>query len=328
MEIRRLKQDADRILQTARQSPRRTVLVHTAVALGIPLALAALSELLDLTISTGTGLSGMGTRAALDTAQVALQIVSMVFMLFWTPGLIFAALGYARGERVDGSYLPEGFRRFGAILTSGLIIGVQYLARVFAGAYISAILISATPFAAPVYKLSQLLQENPNLDIFTADVEGLGMFYAATAVTYALVLAVLILPIYYRYRMVPYVIMDGNGAGGLRAMLQSRLMMQRRRWKLFRLDLSFWWFYVPEFLLGMLPMVSLLLEWLEVPLPVSADGAYWILQLASAALQLGLYALAKPKLEMTYALCYQEFLQPEPIPVPKPQRPENHPWNY
>lgn len=328
MEFRDLKQDADRVLSTARQSPRRIALIFGAVALGVPLMLAVIGELLNMTISTGSGLSGMDARAALDTAQVALQIVSIVAMLFWAPGMIFAAFGYIRGEWVNGSYLPEGFRRFGAVLTSTILIGVQYLVRIFASAYLSAILVSLTPFATPVYKLSQMMKENPNLDIFTANVEGLWMFYAATAVVFVLVLGVLVVPVFYRYRMVPYIIMDGNGAGGLRAMLQSRLMMYRRRRKLFRLDLSFWWFYVLEFVLGMLPMAYLLAQWMKIQLPFSDDVAYWILQVVAAALQLGLYVLAKPKLEVTYALCYQAFLEPEPIPVPKPQPPQNHPWNY
>lgn len=328
MKIRLLKQEAHGILQSAEQSPRRITLIHSAVALGVPLVLALISALLDMTVSTGGGLSGMDTRAALSTAQTALQMVSMVAMLFWSVGLVFAALGYIRGERVTAAHLPEGFRRFGAVLTSSLMMGAQYLIRAFAAAHISSILIIVTPFAAPAYNLVLLMEENPNLNPMTANVEGLGMFYAATAVVFAIVLAVLVLPVVYRYRMVPYLIMDGKGMGGLRAMMQSRLMTQGRRWELFRLDLSFWWFYVLEFLLTVVSMGGLVTELVGVSLPISADAVYWIFQLVAAVLQLTLYVFVKPKLEITYALCYRDYLQPEPIPEPESQPPKPNPWNY
>lgn len=326
MNIRDLKNEANDILRQAQQPPRKIFLIHTAIAVGASVLLALVSYILDQSISSGGGLSGMSTQAALSTAQVVLQLVSTVAMPFWSAGLIFAAMGYIRRDFVSAMDLPEGFRRFKPILTSGLMMGLQYLARGFISVYLSSMLVMATPFAAPAYRLATMLEQNPELDLTAVNVEGMLGFYAATVIIFALVFGVLALPVYYRYRMVNYIIMDEGKAGGLRAMLQSRMMMQRRRWKLFRLDLSFWWFYGLELLLSAISLGSLLTELMGVSLPISQDAAYWIFQLAAVAGHLVLYTLAGPKIEVTYALCYREFLQPPEPPMPQP--PKEHPWTY
>lgn len=325
MDIRALKNEADGVLHDAAYQPRRLVLIHTGIALGVSLLLALISYILDHSVSGDGGLSGLDTQAALATAQVVLQLASIVVMPFWQAGLLFAMLGYARNRAVDPQNLTEGFRRFVPILTSSLMMGAQYVVRGIASVYLSSILVAFTPFAAPVYELSVLLEKDPNLDITAVHVDGMVGFYAAVVVIFLLVFAVLALPVYYRYRMVNYIIMDDQKAGGLKAMLMSRIMMHRRRMKLFKLDLSFWWFYALELLLSAISLGSVLLPLAGVVLPFSEDAGYWIFQLLYVAGQLGLYYAARPKLEMTYALCYEQFRQSAEPPAP-PRPPQVHPW--
>lgn len=326
MDIYSLKKDVVSILCHAQQPPRKIFLIHTAIAVGLSAVLALISYILDHSFSSGGGLSGMNTQAALSTAQVVLQLISTVATPFWSAGLIWAALKYAKQSPVEFSDLTQGFRRFVPLLTSGLMMGLQYLGRGFVSVYVSSILVMFTPFSVPAYQLAQMLEQDPQLNPLTANVAGIGGFYAATVVIFLLVFGLLALPIWYRYRMVNYIILDDEKCGGLKAMLQSRLMMRRRSWKLFRLDLSFWWFYALELALTALSMSSLLVQTLSLSLPFSQDVAYWLCQLAAIAGHLALYTLAGPKLKVTYALCYQQFLQqPEP---PKPQPKKEHPWTY
>lgn len=325
MDIRALKYEADQALLRASYPPRRLVLIHTGIALGVSLLLALFSYILDHNVSGDGGLSGLGTQAALATAQVVLQLASMVLMPFWQAGLLFTMVGYARNRSVHPQNLTEGFRRFVPILTSSLMMGVQYVARSIVSVYLSSMLVTFTPFAAPVYQLAAMLEKNPNLDITTVHVDGMAAFYAAMAVIFVLVFGALVLPVFYRYRMVNYIIMDDQKVGGMRAMLLSRMMMYRRRVKLFKLDLSFWWFYGLEILLSVISLGSVLLPLVGVKLPFSEDAAYWIFQLLCIAGQLGLYYLVKPKLEVTYALCYEQFRQNAEPPAP-PKMPQSHPW--
>lgn len=325
MDFRALKYEADQTLQRDIATPRRMVLIHTGLALALSLVLAVISYFLDHVVSADGGLSGLGTQAALATAQVVLQLASIVVVPFWQAGLIFTMLGYVRGRAVEPWDLAEGFRRFVPILTSSLLMGLQYAARAIVSVYISSVLITLTPFVAPMYQVSDMLMQNPNLDITELNVPGMEIFYAALAVIYLLVLGLLVLPVFYRYRMVNYIIMDDQKVGGLKAMFISRIMMYRRRKKLFRLDLSFWWFYGLELLLTAISFGSLLLPLVGITLPVSEDAAHWVFQLICVAGQLGLYYAAKPKLEAAYALCYEEFRQNVEPPAP-PRPPQVHPW--
>lgn len=327
MDIRTLKYEADQALCSASYPPRRLVLIHTGIALGVSLVLALISYILDRGVVSGGGLSGMGTQSALMTAQVVLQLASAVAMPFWSAGLIFAMLGYVQQQPVSPQSLTQGFRRFVPILTSGIWKTTQYLGMGFVSVYVSSALVAATPYAAPVYKLMATMEENPDLDLTALDLNADGMmeFMIACGVIFVLVYAALTLPIYYRYRMVNYIIMDQPKAGGFAAMFVSRAMMRGRKLKLLKLDLSFWWFYALELLLSVVAMGDLLLSAVGVTLPVPADVAYWMCQLLAVAGQLGLYYLAKPKIEVTYALCYKAFLQPQ---EPKPRKPVEHPWTY
>ena len=77
MDIRKLKQDAEQTLSSASYSPNRLVLIHTAAALVLSLALMAISQILSGSMGSAGGLSGMGTQTILATAQVMLQLVSV-----------------------------------------------------------------------------------------------------------------------------------------------------------------------------------------------------------------------------------------------------------
>lgn len=326
MNIRALKIQAQEALGHAHGSSRRIVLIHAVISMGVSLVLTLLSSLLERTVSSGGGLRGMDAQAALSTAQVVLQLAGAVAMPFWNAGLIFAALGWMKGECVTPRNLMEGFRRFKPVLSSGLMIGIQYLTRSIISVYLTVMLVMATPFAAPAYRLAVMLEENPQLDPSTVQLDGITGLYAAAAIIFVLVFCVLSFPVYYRYRMVNYIIMDEEKVGGLRAMFQSRLMMRHRIRKLVRVDLSFWWYYALELVLSVVSLGAMLAEIFGIPLPVGSDAAHWVFLLVAAGGHLALRWWAGPKMEVTYALCYREFLQPEEPPAPKP--PKAHPWTY
>ena len=324
MDIRKLKQDAEQTLSSASYSPNRLVLIHTAAALVLSLALMAISQILSGSMGSAGGLSGMGTQTILATAQVMLQLVSVAVTPFWTAGIVSAAVGYVRRQEVSAGSLLEGFRRWKPVLSSGLLMGVHYLAIGFLAMYLSTQLFMYTPFAVPLYEAAMELNANPNADLTAllgTSMESLSMIYM---VFFLIVYALLALPVVYRYRMVNYLIVDGQGMGGFRAMMTSRFMMRRNRIKLFKVDLSFWWFYLLE-----IGISGLCLGYLIPGLPMSEDAAYWVFQLAAMGGQLVLYYFAKPKLAVTYAHCYEALLNPEPEVVNEAaQPPKKHPWTY
>ena len=324
MDIRKLKQNAGESLADASYSPNRLILIHTAAMLALSLVLMALNQVLSNAMGSAGGLSGMGTQAMLSTAQVVLQLVSIAVTPFWSAGLVRAALGYARRQEVSPETLLEGFRRWKPVLSSALLMGIHYLAIGFVAMYLSVQLFMFTPFAAPMYEAAIALNADPSADIVALLGDSLTGMTVAYMGFFLVVYGLLALPIFYRYRMVNYLIVDGEGMGGLQAMLTSRIMMRRKRIKLFKLDLSFWWFYLLEFGIS-----ALCFGYLIPGLPMSEDAAYWVCQIIAMGGQLALYYFAKPKLEVTYAHCYEALLAPEPEVVdPVPKAPQKHPWTY
>ena len=118
------------------------------------------------------------------------------------------------------------------------------------------------------------------------------------------VLLALIIPAAYRMRMAAFVLMDQEGTGAWKAILTSGRITRRNCFKLFLLDLGYWWYYLLHVVL-MLPLYAdLLLTQLNVTLPVDSTVIALIGSAVYAVLTLLLECVAKPKIMTTYALAY------------------------
>lgn len=327
MDIPKLKHDAAEALDRAQYPPRRLVMLYTGAAIGLSLLLSAISFSLNNYSGAG-GIGGLGTQATLSTIQMVLQLASAVVTPFWSAGLLFCALCYARQRSVAPASLAEGFRRFKPILSSALMIGLRYLGVGFISMYLSSMLLMVTPAALPMLNASQQLLEDPSADPYALLGDSLPQVMLWYMGIFLVVFAIFALPIFYRYRLVNYVIMDDDKAGGMQAMLASRLMTNRRRLELFKLDLHFWWFWLLELAAIALAYGDVLLSALGLALPVSDAAAYWGFGLLSMACQFGLYAWAKPRLSVTYAMAYETLRQMPPPKAQAPKAPQSHPWNY
>lgn len=329
MDIRSLKRSASDTLQSPGCTLKRLVLIHTAISAAVSLLLLIADQLLSNAMASAGGLSGMGTHAVLSTTQSVLKLAQLAVMPFWRAGLIFAALSCIRSQSSATGDLLQGFRRWKPMLSSTLMLALRYLGIGFVSVYLSTQIFMFTPMAKPVYEAAIKASNNPSLNLEELVSSSMQGATAALLVLFLVVFALLALPMYYRYRMTTYLIMDNEDMGGLRAMLTSRVMTYRRRMELFKLDLSFWWFYVLELVLTAIGFGDLLLAAAGVELPFSVDAAFWVFQCLALAAQVGLYYLARPKLDATYAHCYALFLTLEPpAPKPAPKPPKNTPWTY
>lgn len=328
MDIPKIKYETGEALERAEYPPRRLLTIHAGVAIGLSLLLSVISYFLSNHSGGTGGIGGLGAQAALSTAQTVLQLASTLVLPFWSAGLIFCGLSYARQRSVQPLSLAEGFRRWKPILSSMLMIGLRYLGLGFISGYLSSTLVMFTPASVPLLRASEQLLTDPSADPFTLLGDALPTVALWYMSIFLIVFAVFALPVFYRYRLVHYIIMDDTKVGGLQAMLISRLLMNRRRMELFKLDLRFWWFYALQVLAIGISYGDFVLPALGISLPVSGEAAFWVFGLLSMACQFGLCVWAKPRLTVTYALAYEAFRQP-PEPKPQPDRPpKTHPWNY
>lgn len=308
---RGLKQAAAQALSSA-PDHRKTVLFSVGLAAGASMLVSILNLILDSFIAQTGGLQGMGTRGLLTTVQTVLSMAISMLMPFWAYGLTAAMLRYARQAPVSRSTLLEGLRRFGPVLRLMLLRYLIYMLIAFVVIQLLSPVLAITPLAQP---LVLFLEQHPDL-LASATIDeatALAMVEACKPmllVMGAVCFAVLI-PVFYSFRMADLRIMDDPRCGAVAALLGSVRMLRRNRLALFALDASFWQYYLAQGLLALLVNGSLILELLEISLPISNDVTFLLCQAAGLLGQLVLFYFTRAQVEVTYAKAYEALL-PQP----------------
>ncbi|MBQ9148343.1 MAG: DUF975 family protein [Oscillospiraceae bacterium] len=315
---RALKHNAAQALATAPGNPRRTVLIYVGASSLLSLLISAISMYLDSQIDKTGGLSNMGSRAILETIQSILPIISLVITLCWNLGYTEATLRMVRRQYTDHRTLLDGFRRFGPLLRNTLLQGLIYFFIMMGSVYVGSFLFMMTPLANEFVSLLMPLATDPvalqtailtDESLQMAAMEAMLPLYPIVAVIFLLVAA----PVFYLFRMVPCCLADQYGMGAIAAMRESSRMMRRNRINMFKLDLSFWWFYGIQLLTTVVAYGDVILPLLGVSLPFSSTVAYYVFYILSLAMQMIFYYFFLNKVEITYAAAY-ETLRPKPQP--------------
>lgn len=311
MNSRTLKARANAALQQASYDPKKLFFLYGAVSLGLGLLIAVLDMVLTNSIAETGGLAGLQTRAILTTAQSVLQLISAVALPFLQFGMIYGSLRLIRQERADFGTLTEGFRRFGPVLRLLLSKGILFMAVLTACSYVSSMAFILTPLSSNFVELLTPIVESGDMaaiEEMLYDEATLQQLMPAMAGFFAIFLALtglICIPLGYRMSMADFAVMDDNGVGGFAAIRQSFRLTKGSCMQLFRLDLSFWWFYGLNLVAGLLFSMDMLLSAAGVALPVSDQTAYWICYSVYIVAQLALITLAVPKVQTTYAAAYQ-----------------------
>lgn len=311
LNISQLRRQADERLQSAVYDPKKLVLIHAAIGLGASLAVTLMGFLISLAIADTSGLSGMGTRTILETVQAMLELTVMAVMPFWNIGLVWAALCWARNQRAYPADLAQGFRRFGAVLCEKCLVAGLFMIVGFLASQIGTTLYMLTPFSGPLLeKMAEfsaasdpnaLLTEAFQAELLREMVPALvlsGVFFAALAI-----------PMYYRIYFADYAVMDG--ARAFESLLISFKITYQKRWQIFKLDLSFWWFYLLQGLTVVLCYGDAILGWMGITLPMSPDASFFLFYVLGAVAQLLLLWQCQARIATAYAIAYQTLNPPK-----------------
>lgn len=329
---RALKQEAAQALQQASYDPKKLVLIHTAISLGAALLVTVLNFIIDGQIVNTGGLAGLGMRSVLSTIQAALQLGLTLATPFWMMGLTYGILRIARRQPAEPQDLKEGFLRFGPVLRLQLVQLLLYFLIGILCANIGTNLFVFTPFIQELNEilipLNEQMAANPSFVPDEATMTALGQAILPLLVIVGILYAALAIPLMYRFRMADYAIMDEDRPGAIKSLGISARLMRGNRFQLFRLDLSFWWFYGLQTLTVMLCYADRLLPLLGIALPVSADVLFFVSYGVYVAAQLALYWWAGAQVETTYATLYDGLrTQRHPLHPPQPQTPpQQNPW--
>lgn len=323
----RLRGRAQAALDDQAHSAKRLVMIHSGVVIGLGLVLSVLSYLLNMGIAETGGLSGIGTRAVLETLQTVLQSINLMLIPFWTVGYTYTILTVSRGEAVDSRSLLWGFRHWGVVLRSMLLQGVIYFALAMVGAQLAGMVFMLTPSAQPLYALVESMTAAGVTDPYAMLDDQVYFDLCLQMLPYLLVgMLLFLVPVFYRLRFADFALAEHPEQGALRAILASFRMTRKNCLAIFRLDLRFWWFYLAQVLVLVLGYGDLLLAAAGVDIGIGVDAAMFLFYIAGLACEFALYVWRKNQVHGTYALAYDQLAVPREEP-PKPQ-PKQVPWNY
>lgn len=307
-----LKQRAHNALENASYDPTRIVLIHTGAVAAVTLLCAAISFLIQDGISGTGGLGGIGMRAMLSTVGSVLQNITNLVLPFWSFGYLVFILKVLRREQIRPATLLEGFRHLFPILRLLLIRGLLFFAIAFLCLYPSVILFSLTPLAQPLEALMAPMVNmttEAEITVYLDDATLTAMTNAMIPmlIIYALLYLAVCVPVAYRLRFADYALLDNPRAGAIYALRTSAKLLHKNSLNLFKLDLSFWWYFLIEAALILVCYGDMLLSMLGISLPFGSTTAFFLFYVLYFIGQLVFYAFARNQVEATYGAAYEQL---------------------
>lgn len=301
---RGLKNAARESLNNTAGTAGKLVAIHTAAMLLLSLIVMIADLLLEQQIENTSGLSGMGLRSVLTTAQVVLQYAQLIVMPFWQIGWLFTAMKIARGERTGVADLTEGFCKFLPVLRLTILKGLIMIAAVFVATYAGSFAVMLSPLSGPT--ISLMLSDVSEMEML-AQMEKM---LTVVMIVGGILSLIVVIPFAYRLRMAEYALLDDPKPGARAALRTSWQMMKGNMWKMMGLDLQFWWFYLLEGAISVLGMADILLPLAGITLPWSETVSYFATFLLAAVAQVLLHYFLKPGVDVTYAHAYLSLIPP------------------
>ena len=123
-----------------------------------------------------------------------------------------------------------------------------------------------------------------------------------------ILIVVTLIPLSYRMRLSSYRIMENTPEGAIKAIVHSMKLMKGNCIALFKLDLSFWWFYLLQ------GVLFLFINGVPYFFPISG-GQYVLLRAAYSLLMLLLEYRLLAYVQTTYAVFYQTILENASAPT-------------
>ena len=312
MDIHAIHEAAPRKLEAAPQQ-KRIVTIFAGITVLSALLVTAINYVLSLQIAQTTGLSSMGLRSILSTIQSVLPIVQSIALMCLELGYTSAMLRIARGQYASPNGLRLGFDRFSSLMRCLILQWIIYMGVGIAAFYAAMMIFLHTPFGerlmesvAPYIQDTSLISSGAYL----LDEAAQAQISEATTpllVIFGILCLVILVPILYRFRMADYVIIDKPGIGGLAALRESRMIMKGNCLKLFRLDLSLWWYHLLTALTLALCYGDVILSFLGIEVGIHPDVLYYGFYAIYLTVQFAIAYGLRNRVDVSYALAYEQL---------------------
>lgn len=304
--------------QRDKVSGNRLVLLHTLPALLLPLLVVVVNYFLDRELAGTGGIAGIGLRSSLETTKWVLSLAVQALLPFWEIGLLFVAMGIGRNQQRDTASLFEGFRRWGALLRMNLFRALRYIVEILSGMFFGSVIFMFTPFYDKLVGRIDQITQTPALENATAEELTEALMQSLRPVDIlpfyifcVLAIGVLLIPVFYRYRLADYLLLDSDSPKAMSALRESVFAMRGNCFALFRLDLQLFWYYLLIALSVVAAYADLWLPALGVALPFDESIAALLAATLQAVVLFVTYYLFRGRVETTYACAYQSLIQGE-----------------
>lgn len=300
------------------KDPKKVVLVYSAVVALSALAVNVVQFILDSQISKTGGLQNIGTRSALSTLSSVLPLVQTLVLMCLGLGYTAAVLRLVRRQYASEKTLKAGFERFWLLLRTRLLQALIYGGIAFLLSYVAMAIFMLSPFSDRLSSLALSLSTAGAItpEALLNNTALLASAYEALMpmmVIYCILLVIVIWAVSYRFRLVDYLLIDQPQLGALSALRTSRQKMKGHIKELFKLDISFWWYYLLRALSAGLIYLDMVLSILGVQLPLSPTASFFGVILAYLGSDFALNYFFLNRVEMAYALFY-DILNPQQPP--------------
>lgn len=284
---------------------------------GSLLAISVIYLLADLLISRLTpqagGLSTIGVRSFMSALSSILPVVTFLLSMCLSFGYMGGMVRISRGQYASPNALRTGFERFWPLLRLNFFKGLIVLGFSMGAFYLATILFTLSPFSdrliqalEPVVSGGSLLSEG-TMELTEGVIEAVNASLLPLMAIFLVIAAVFVVPLLYRLRMTDYVLYDHPEAGALYAIRESKKMMRFHRLSVFKLDLSFWWFYLALALSYALNYAPMFLSVSGISLPVEGEALSVLCFLLSCAAEFVVIYFLRSRMEVTCALAYNRL---------------------
>lgn len=282
-------------LKSVPYSVRKLTLFYVGATMLLNILLTGVNFLLNREISTAGGVDGLNMRTTLTVVQLVLMLAVTLVTPFWNLGYTGVAMRTARNRESEPGDLLDGFYMIFPALRLFLCLFAVMMIVCIGATQGATMLYTLTPmYEKSMVEMDQILNGATVIDEAMAMeiLKELWPVYllAAMAAIGALVI------LFYRLRLAEFQLVDGE-TGAIRNLLTSNRKMKGKCMAFFRLDLSFWWYFL-------LQAVAVAVAYGDLLIP--GDIAFWGFYLGSCALQVLIAALFMPRVATTYALAYDE----------------------
>ena len=309
---RELKQQARERLEACPQEKKIRLLYGGSLFVISVVYLLADLLISRLTPQTG-GLSTIGTRSFMSALSGILPVVTYLLSMCLGFGYMGGMVRISRGQYASPNALRTGFERFWPLLRLTFFKGLITLGFSMGAFYLATILFTLSPFSdrliqalEPVVSGGSLLSEG-TMELTEGVIEAVNASLLPLMAIFLVIAAVFVVPLLYRLRMTDYVLYDHPEAGALYAIRESKKMMRFHRLSVFKLDLSFWWFYLALALSYALNYAPMFLSVSGISLPVEGEALSVLCFLLSCAAEFVVIYFLRNRMEVTCALAYNRL---------------------